>query len=360
MSKITEQKAASRQESAPQVSIIVPCYNAQDFLSRCLDSLLAQTLNAIEIICVNDGSTDNTANVLRAYQETHPSKIVIIEQKNAGAWSARWTGIQHARGRYTTFLDSDDTADEDCATLLLAAAQACNADMVVCGYRRVNASTGAEYSTEFCEGRRDFVAKDDLGALLTVNTALWNKLIRTNVLHGLKNLSNPPRQLEDVCLLLLLYERMSGTVTFVPKPLVNYRVRQGSTITTVTPQDVKDALAALSQVKKQYETHGASIQYGELLADMAFLHVGISMSYRLARAIAVDKAKAIAENLRAVDDVFPEWRHSSYLKFGYARSQGVSHVKLSCASLACKLGLLSLAVRTLGWLKRRRNSEISW
>lgn len=351
---------APERDVMPQLSVIVPCYNSRDYVPRCLDSLLTQTADTVEIVCVNDGSDDGTGDVLRSYQEVHPGKVVVIEQANAGAWAARWTGIQHARGRYTAFLDSDDTADEGFAASLLSAAQTHDADMAVCGYRRIDEHTGAEYSTELCDARPDFAVEKDPGSLLTVNTALWNKLIRTDLLRSVEDLANPPCQLEDVCLLLLLYERMHGTVTFVPKPLVNYHVREGSTITTVTPEAVGDALAALTRVKERYEAQGASAQHKELLADMAFLHVGVSMSYRLARDADRSNAKSIAKSLRAVDRAFPEWRHSAYLKWGYAWSHGPSHTKLYVASLAGKLRLLSLIMRLFGWLKRHGRSEVSW
>ncbi len=90
-----------------KVSVIVPVYNVEDFLPKCLESCIKQTLYDIEIICVNDGSTDNSAKILKAFAEADP-RIIVIEQENAGLASARNAGLKIAQGRWIMFLDSDD------------------------------------------------------------------------------------------------------------------------------------------------------------------------------------------------------------------------------------------------------------
>ena len=87
-----------------KVSIIIPVYNAEKYLKRCLDSVLSQTLKDIEIICVNDGSTDNSIQILKEYG----SKIKVINQENQGLSVARNTGLKEAKGEFVAFLDSDD------------------------------------------------------------------------------------------------------------------------------------------------------------------------------------------------------------------------------------------------------------
>ena len=99
-------------ENMPKVSVIIPIYNAAEFLGECLDSVLAQTLTDIEVICVNDGSPDNSLEILREY-EKKDSRIKIIDQKNQGAGAARNHGMSVARGEYLSFLDSDDFFDRD-------------------------------------------------------------------------------------------------------------------------------------------------------------------------------------------------------------------------------------------------------
>lgn len=115
----------------PKISIVVPVYNVEPFLARCLDSLIAQTLKEIEILCVNDGSTDGSIRILNAYAENDP-RIRVISQINKGLGGARNTGVKAAVGEYVLFVDSDDWIEPQSCELLYAAASCHKADMA-CG-----------------------------------------------------------------------------------------------------------------------------------------------------------------------------------------------------------------------------------
>ena len=93
-----------------KVSVVIPVYNAAPYIHQCLDSILNQTLREIEVICVNDGSKDNSLSILREY-EAKDSRMRIISQQNAGVAHARNTGIYHAKGKYLSVLDADDFFD---------------------------------------------------------------------------------------------------------------------------------------------------------------------------------------------------------------------------------------------------------
>ena len=111
-----------------KLSIIVPVYNVAEYLERCLNSLINQTLNEIEIICVNDGSTDNSLCILEKFAELD-KRIKIINQKNKGLSGARDTGIKLVQGEYFGFLDSDDWVDLDYFEKLYKRAKNCDADI---------------------------------------------------------------------------------------------------------------------------------------------------------------------------------------------------------------------------------------
>ena len=93
--------------TTPKVSVIIPVYNVEDYLRQCLDSVINQTLKDIEIICVDDGSTDNSLQIFREYEQKD-SRVKVLTQKNQYAGVARNTGMNIARGHYYVFLDSDD------------------------------------------------------------------------------------------------------------------------------------------------------------------------------------------------------------------------------------------------------------
>lgn len=113
----------------PVVSVVVPVYNTEPFLAECLHSLEKQTLTDIEIILVNDGSTDNSGRLLREYADKD-ARFVYVEQENQGLSAARNTGMEHASGHYLAFLDSDDWLAENALQVLCAIAAKTRTDIV--------------------------------------------------------------------------------------------------------------------------------------------------------------------------------------------------------------------------------------
>lgn len=96
----------------PIVSILIPVYNVENYLEKCLDSVISQTMNNIEIICVNDGSTDHSGEILEKYQKKD-KRIIVVNKENGGLPSARNAGMEIARGKYIGFVDSDDYINSD-------------------------------------------------------------------------------------------------------------------------------------------------------------------------------------------------------------------------------------------------------
>ena len=118
-----------------KVSVIVPVYNAEKYLNRCIDSLTNQTLEDIEMIFVNDGSTDNSINILKSYKE-QDKRIVIIDKANEGVSEARNQGISKAKGDYIFFVDSDDWIDLNTLENMYETAIKDDIDIVMCSYVR--------------------------------------------------------------------------------------------------------------------------------------------------------------------------------------------------------------------------------
>jgi glycosyltransferase involved in cell wall biosynthesis len=115
---------------SPKVSVIVPVYNTEKYLPACLDSIINQTFKDIEIICINDGSTDNSAQILKKYAEKD-SRIRVYNQKNQGPSAARNNGIKHSKGKYIQFVDSDDQLELNTIKILYKKAEENNLDMVM-------------------------------------------------------------------------------------------------------------------------------------------------------------------------------------------------------------------------------------
>lgn len=114
------------------VSVIVPVYNVENYLRQCLDSLVNQTLEDIEIIVVNDSSPDNSQKIIDEYQERYPTCMKSFIKENGGQGSARNFGLQYANGKYISFVDSDDWLDLDALKNMYELAEAKNSDIVIC------------------------------------------------------------------------------------------------------------------------------------------------------------------------------------------------------------------------------------
>lgn len=120
----------------PLISIIVPVYNSAKYLPKCLDSILNQTYQNLEIICVNDGSTDNSTNILKTYTKKDP-RIKILTQKNSGLSAARNSGIKAATGEYIAFVDSDDQIKPTMLKDMISALQDSHANIAVCSFEEI-------------------------------------------------------------------------------------------------------------------------------------------------------------------------------------------------------------------------------
>jgi len=137
----------------PKVSVVIPIYNAERYLSRCLDSVCCQSLKELEIICINDGSPDNCDKILAKYA-ARDDRFVVINKKNAGVSAARNDGIRCAHGKYIHFLDADDFIDSDYYKKMYDAADADSLDMVCSGF-----VTNTKYARDL-KYSHNFIARD--------------------------------------------------------------------------------------------------------------------------------------------------------------------------------------------------------
>lgn len=121
-----------------KVSVIVPVYNVENYLPKCLDSLLSQTLQNIEVVVIDDGSTDRSAEIIRQYSEKYPAKIKAFTKENGGLSDARNFGIERACGDFFGFVDSDDYVSETMFEEMLSLAERHDAEMVICNIQKVD------------------------------------------------------------------------------------------------------------------------------------------------------------------------------------------------------------------------------
>lgn len=317
----------AQEAEGKRVSVVVPCYKSEAYLPKCLDSLVAQTMDDYEVICVNDGSPDGCERIMREYADRYPNLVRCVSRENGGLWNARWSGIDVARGEYVGFLDSDDWVDPTFVRDLFEAARRNDADIAVCGFRRTDLASGRVISDEMGQPRQDILLEDDPGMLLGVNSAAWNKLYRASILRDMHRLSKPPSTLEDVMFNLLAYLESQGRVTFTGTSPVHYMVHADSMINTMTLSQLDEVKACLLEIRDDYLGDEADQDMMRMLDATAFLHVGVAMSTRLAATPGVAIGKVVGETTDYLDRNFPTWRHSPYLSHAYARGTGSSGIR---------------------------------
>lgn len=160
----------------PLVSIIIPVYNAAPYLSECLESISRQSYQNIEIICINDGSTDDSSSILRRYSERIP-RLSIYDQHNMGVSSARNTGLNYANGHYILFVDADDTIDSDYVETYLSAADPEAVTIVAGGFLGDKSYSGAAIRDEFLyQGLRTEAINQPWAKLYHAETILKNNI----------------------------------------------------------------------------------------------------------------------------------------------------------------------------------------
>ena len=146
-----------------KVSVIVPVYNTEEYLEKCLNSLINQTLKEIEIICVNDGSTDNSGKILKQYAKRYP-QVKVIEQQNLKQGAARNNGVKTATGEYIGYVDSDDWVDLDYFEKLYNTAKKYDSDIALATNIRTNVRLTKFIVEDFFKkiilfGLRGYIAK---------------------------------------------------------------------------------------------------------------------------------------------------------------------------------------------------------
>ena len=161
------------------ISVIVPVYNGEEYLSNCIESILGQTYKDLEIVLINDGSTDDSSKICRSYQTDYPDRIRLFETENRGVLQARLTGIRQAKGEWSGFVDGDDEIGQDFYERLLRNAETHHASISHCGYQTI--VNGGERIHRFY-GTGKILLQDHESALRDlligdqIEPGIWNKL----------------------------------------------------------------------------------------------------------------------------------------------------------------------------------------
>ena len=202
------------------ISIIIPIYNASKYLHECLDSIINQTYDNLEIILINDGSIDNSKDICEEYTKNN-KRIKLYNQKNSGPSKARNKGLSLAKGKYIIFIDADDYIELDMIEKMYALAQIKDLDLVICSYNEIMDNDVIKKNIETKELFQDYLYGTEAGGYS------WNKLVKRECIK--ENFDEKLYIMED----LVFWNDNSkyiNKIGLINEPLYNYRIISNSLV----------------------------------------------------------------------------------------------------------------------------------
>lgn len=309
-----------------KLSIVVAVYNLEKYLPRCLDALVNQTLQEIEILCVDDGSTDSAPQIVDDYAKRYPEKIKAYHKENGGEFTTRNYGLERATGEYVTFVDSDDYVEPNWAEKLYNAAKENDADLAVCGFERIDLNTNKVVSkdmTSYGYTSKEMTLDDDF--MIFINPAPWNKIYKLEKVKDIRFLDF--RGFNDMIFLTSSFTRINK-VAFIPDVLYHYYLRYDSQIHNVNKQDVENFKKYLLVLKEHYIKENKYDEMKYILDLMAFIHLGVSVMYRASYDKEINMKEMMKDTIKYLDENFSTWRKNPFLTFRFSIKKGFKHTGL--------------------------------
>lgn len=289
----------------PKVSVIVPIYNVEKYLEKCINSLLSQTLEDIQIILVNDGSKDNSGNIAKEYEKNNKDRVIYVEKENGGLSDARNYGLKYATGDFIAFLDSDDYIEKNAYEEMYNKAIEENADYVEC-----------DFIWEFPNKIRvdkQYPYKNKKEMLSFVRVVAWNKLIKRQLITD-NNLEFPKGlRYEDIEFTYKLIPFINK-FAYVDKPFIHYVQRKGS-IANVQNERTAEIFTVLDNVIEFYKKNNIYEKYRD---ELEYNYARYLLCSSLKRMCKIkDKTireKLLTESWKRLNSNFPNWKENVILK----------------------------------------------
>lgn len=289
-----------------KVSIVVPVYNMEKYLEKCMDSLVNQTLEDIEIIVVNDGSNDNSIKILNKYKKKYPNKIIIIDQENQGISAARNNGIDIATGEYIGFVDSDDYVKYDMFEKLYNKIEKSKSDIVVCNYQKYFMKSEEYIDIDMVKNINKNNIFEEPTILNKIYFAPWNKLYKRSLFE---NIRFPiQKKYEDINAILKVFFK-AKKIDKISECLYIYRINENGETLTINKKIcdivfIFEDLINYIKGDKKYDL--IKSEFKKLCIDQLFYYLILSYSIKDKRYI-MDFRKDV---IRVLNKNFKNWKYT--------------------------------------------------
>lgn len=288
-----------------KVSVIVPVYNSALYLDKCLDSLVNQTLKDIEIIVVNDGSTDNSQEIINKYIKKD-KRIVSIVKGNGGLGDARNYGIKKATGKYIGFVDSDDHVDLNMYEDLYKTAEKENSDIVECNFYWSYKNKLKEDKPKY-----NYDSKEDI--FNNIRVMVCNKIFRKELVIKNKIMFPQGVKYEDILFTYKILPHVNK-ISYIGKAYYYYIQRQNS-LSNNQNEKTKDIFVLLDEIKKYYKSNNI---YNDYKDNIEYINIRYLLGSSFLRIIKIEnrvlREKILKENWQFLNIRFPNWKSNKYLK----------------------------------------------
>lgn len=286
----------------PKVSVIVPTYNREKEIEKCVSSILNQTLDDFELIIIDDGSTDNTKNIINRFND---DRLIYIKRDNHGIGSSRNYGIDLSKGEYLAFVDSDDYISEECLEKMYNKAKIEKLDIVVCDY--YNFYQNGEINRENISSFDNTNLKDKKELLLEINLGPCNKLFNKKLFS--KDMRFPEDiKYEDIALVCRLLKK-ANKIGKIDEPL-NYFFVDNKSETTTVDKRVFDIFKSLDIIVENFKEK----EYETIIKELVVFKLTI---YTIQQRVQKDKRirnKFINEAFNYMKKIDNEYKNNNYFK----------------------------------------------
>ncbi len=294
----------------PTFSIIVPVYKVEDFLPKCIESVLAQSCQDYELLLIDDGSPDRCGEICEEYAARYPDKIYAIHQENGGAGAARNHGIRLSKGEYLLFLDSDDALSPELLSDLKAAMKQNTADLYLFGAKveKEDGSPNGELH-ELIDCGKLCSAKDTPKLFFGI-MAPWNRAYRKTLFtdHGVEFASKV--WYEDIRVVTKL-NAVAASALRLPGAYYHYLQREGSAMNNKNSGRNIEIIYAFDDILSWFEKQGLRETYEKELCFLGIQHLLIAATVRV---LQIDRKHPLIEEFRSyMHKQFPGFPSNPYL-----------------------------------------------
>lgn len=287
-----------------KVSVIVPVYNVEAYLDKCLSTLVNQTLTDMEIIVVNDGATDNSQKIIQEYARKYP-KVKAYIKENGGLSDARNYGLQYAAGEYVGYVDSDDFVEKDMFELLYRKAKEEDSDIVECNLRHTYPDMEDIEIGEKIQDKKEM--------LMFGRSVVWNKIYKRSWLLSTGVIFPKGLIYEDVEFFIKLVPHIRR-YSYVDAASIHY-VQRSSSINNQSSVKTLDILKVLDHIYEYYEENGYLQEYQEAL-EFFYTRILLCSSFHRMCGVAdrTERKLVMKLNYEKLVHTFPKWHKNPVLK----------------------------------------------